>query len=352
MPVSLDNGEREYTCPMHPEVRKRGPGSCPKCGMALEPVDVTEEADNPELRDMSRRFWWSAALTAPILAFMVAELLPARFADRLMASPLTRWIEFALATPVVLWGGWPFFVRGWASIVNRHLNMFTLIALGVGAAYGYSVVAALAPGLFPHSFRMMGDVAVYFEPAAVITVLVLLGQVLELQARSRTSAAIRNLLGLAPKTARRIALDGLEMDIPLADVHVGDRLRVRPGERIPVDGGVVEGSTTVDESMVTGEPIPVEKPPGSSVTGGTINGTGSIHHGGDASRQRYAARPDRSHGRRGAALARAHSTAGRLGLRVVRAHRHRRRGRDVRRLVVCPARSRGSRTRSSTPSRS
>ena len=239
-------------------------------------MEVTDEVDNPELADMSRRFWWSAALTAPILAFMVAELLPGRFADRLMASPLTRWIEFALATPVVLWGGWPFFVRGWASIVNRHLNMFTLIALGVGAAFGYSVVATLAPGLFPDSFRMMGEVAVYFEPAAVITVLVLLGQVLELKARSQTSSAIRSLLGLAPKTARRVALDGLEIDIPLADVHVGDHLRVRPGERIPVDGVVIEGSTTVDESMVTGEPIPVEKTPGSPVTGGTINGTGSI----------------------------------------------------------------------------
>jgi Cu+-exporting ATPase len=193
-----------------------------------------------------------------------------------MASPVVRWIEFALATPVVLWGGWPFFVRGSASIVNRHLNMFTLIALGVGAAYGYSVVATLAPGLFPQSFRVMGRVAVYFEPAAVITVLVLLGQVLELKARSRTSVAIRNLLGLAPKTARRVALDGLEIDIPLGDVHVGDHLRVRPGERMPVDGVVVGGATTVDESMVTGEPIPVEKTPGAPVTGGTINGTGSI----------------------------------------------------------------------------
>ena len=267
---------RDYTCPMHPEVRQRGPGACPKCGMALEPVDVTEHLENPELDEMSHRFWWSAALTAPILALMAAEFLPGRVGDGLMASPLVRWFEFALATPVVLWGGWPFFVRGWASIANRHLNMFTLIALGVGAAYGYSVVATLAPGLFPQSFRMMGAVAVYFEPAAVITVLVLLGQVLELKARSRTSSAIRNLLGLAPKTARRVALDSLEIDIPLGDVHVGDHLRVRPGDRIPVDGVVVNGRTTVDESMVTGEPIPVEKTTGSPVTGGTVNGTGSI----------------------------------------------------------------------------
>jgi Cu+-exporting ATPase len=268
--------EREYTCPMHPEVRQRGPGACPKCGMALEPVEITEDVSNPELDEMSRRFWRSAALAAPLLALMVADVLPGRLGHSLMASPGVRWIELALATPVVLWGGWPFFERGWASIVSRHLNMFTLIALGVGAAYGYSVVATLAPALFPPSFRTAGTVAVYFEPAAVITVLVLLGQVLELKARSRTSAAIRSLLGLAPKTARRVALDGLEIDIPLEEVHVGDHLRVRPGERVPVDGLVVNGATTVDESMVTGEPMPVEKTKGASLTGGTINGTGSI----------------------------------------------------------------------------
>ena len=269
---------REYTCPMHPEVRQRGPGACPKCGMALEPVDVTEDADNPELDDMSRRFRWSAALTAPILAVMLVEVVSPGLLDRLRTAVPVTWIELAFAAPVVLWGGWPFFERGWASIVNRQLNMFTLIGLGVGAAFGYSVVATIAPGLFPHSFRMhdTGEVAVYFEPAAVITVLVLLGQVLELKARSRTSAAIRKLLGLAPKTARRVALDGLEMDIPLEDVHVGDHLRVRPGERVPVDGVVVSGSTAVDESMVTGEPVPVEKAAGGPVIGGTINGTGSI----------------------------------------------------------------------------
>jgi P-type Cu+ transporter len=266
----------EWTCPMHPEIVRDAPGACPICGMALEPRVVTVEHENPELTDMTRRFWWSLALTAPILAFMVSEFLPGEPLRALLPSGVRHWIELALATPVVLWGGWPFFVRGWASIVNRHLNMFTLIALGVGAAYGYSVVATLAPGLFPHSFRMMGEVAVYFEPAAVITVLVLLGQVLELRARSQTSNAIRNLLGLAPKTARRIDADGAERDIPLEHVHVGDRLRVRPGERVPVDGVVIDGATTVDESMVTGEPIPVEKATGASVTGGTINGTGTF----------------------------------------------------------------------------
>ena len=311
-PVTAADMEREYTCPMDPDVRQKGPGACPKCGMALEPVDVapttkvewtcpmhpeivrdapgscpicgmaleprtvTLEERNPELDDMSRRFWWSAAITAPILAFMVSEVLPKHPLQRALPHGWLNWILLALATPVVLWGGWPFFVRGWASVVNRHLNMFTLIALGVGAAYVYSVVATLAPGLFPDSFRMMGEVAVYFEPAAVIVVLVLLGQVLELRARSRTSAAIRNLLGLAPKTARRIDADGAERDVPLEHVQVGDRLRVRPGERVPVDGVVIDGTTTVDESMVTGEPIPVEKTADATVTGGTVNGTGTF----------------------------------------------------------------------------
>jgi P-type Cu+ transporter len=268
--------EREYTCPMHPEVRQRGPGACPICGMALEPRTVTIEESNPELDDMTRRFRWSLLVTAPILAFMVSEFLPGQPLQRAVPHGAMNWIQLALATPVVLWGGWPFFVRGWASLVNRHLNMFTLIALGVGAAYAYSVVATLAPGLFPDSFRMMGEVAVYFEPAAVIVVLVLLGQVLELRARSRTSSAIRNLLGLAPKTARRIDQDGTERDVALEEVHVGDRLRVRPGERIPVDGAVLDGRSTIDESMVTGEPIPVEKTAGSKVTGGTVNATGQF----------------------------------------------------------------------------
>jgi len=271
-PVDL---EAEYTCPMHPEVRQKGPGACPICGMALEPVDATHvEERNVELEDMTRRFFVSLAFTAPIVAFMIAEMLPGRPLDRIVSHSLRNWIEFALATPVVWWGGAPFFERGWASIVSRYLNMFTLIALGVAAAYGYSVVATLAPGLFPDSFRMGGEVAVYFEPAAVIVVLVLLGQVLELRARSRTSSAIRSLLGLAPKTARRLDSTGAELDVPLEHVSVGDRLRVRPGERVPVDGVVLEGGTTVDESMVTGEPIPVEKIIGAAVTGGTVNGTG------------------------------------------------------------------------------
>src|SRR5919106_5421904 len=222
--------EAEYTCPMHPEIRQQGPGSCPICGMALEPVTVSlEEQPNEELLDMTRRFWWSLALTVPILLVMVDEFLPGQPLHARIDARLLNWIEMALATPVVLWGGWPFFVRGWASLVSRHLNMFTLIALGVGAAYGFSVVATVAPGLFPDAFRMNGTVAVYFEPAAVIVVLVLLGQVLELRARARTSAAIRNLLGLAPKTARRIEADGSERDVALDLVHVGNRLRVRPG---------------------------------------------------------------------------------------------------------------------------
>jgi P-type Cu+ transporter len=266
----------EWTCPMHPEIVRSEPGSCPICGMALEPRTVLLEETNPELEDMARRFRWSAWITAPILAFMLSDVVPGRPLQAWAPHGWINWLQLALATPVVLWGGWPFFVRGWASVVNRHLNMFTLIALGVGAAYGFSVVATMAPGLFPESFHHMGEVAVYFEPAAVIVVLVLLGQVLELRARSRTSTAIRNLLGLAPKTARRIAADGSDADVPLDQVQVGDRLRVRPGERVPVDGIVLEGTTTIDESMVTGEPIPVEKAGGAAVTGGTVNGTGTF----------------------------------------------------------------------------
>jgi P-type Cu+ transporter len=267
----------EWTCPMHPEIVRDEPGSCPICGMALEPRVVTLDEQNPELDDMTRRFRWSLALTTPILAFMVSEFLPGQPLQHALPPAAMTWSQFLLATPVVLWGGWPFFVRGWASVVNRHLNMFTLIALGVGAAYAFSVVATLAPGLFPASFRTHGDqIGVYFEPAAVIVVLVLLGQVLELRARSRTSSAIKKLLGLTPTTARRIDASGAEQDVPLEHVQVGDRLRVRPGERVPVDGVVVEGTTTVDESMVTGEPIPVEKAATSKVTGGTVNGTGTF----------------------------------------------------------------------------
>jgi len=267
----------EWTCPMHPEVVRDAPGPCPICGMALEPRVVTLDEQNPELDDMTRRFRWSLAVTAPILALMVSEFLPGQPLQHALPPVWLAWSQFLLATPVVLWGGWPFFVRGWASVVNRHLNMFTLIALGVGAAYGFSVVATFAPGLFPDSFRTHGDqIGLYFEPAAVIVVLVLLGQVLELRARSRTSAAIKKLLGLTPTTARRLDEHGAEQDVPLEQVQVGERLRVRPGERVPVDGVLVEGRSTVDESMVTGEPIPVEKGAADKVTGGTVNGTGTF----------------------------------------------------------------------------
>lgn len=270
------DSERIYTCPMHPEVVQKGPGSCPKCGMALEPRTVSlEPEDSTEYRDMTHRFWMSLILTVPVFALAMMEMLPRL---RHAISPYwSIWIQFLLATPVVLWGGWPFFRRGWASLVNRHLNMFTLIAIGVGAAYGYSVVAALFPGLFPDSFRGHGGrIAVYFEAASVITTLVLLGQVLELRARSQTSGAIKALLGLAPKTARLIQDDGTETDVPLEHVKPGDRLRVRPGEKIPVDGTLLEGTSVVDESMVTGEAIPVEKSAGDRVTGGTINGRGGF----------------------------------------------------------------------------
>jgi len=263
---------------MHPEIVRSAPGSCPICGMALEPRTVTLDGDeNLELRDMSRRFWMSAALAAPILFLAMADMIPGGPIGQLVSARVVIWLELILATPVVLWGGWPFFERGWQSIVNRSPNMFTLIALGVGTAYVYSVTATLFPALFPHSFRgHTGEVPVYFEAAAIITVLVLLGQVLELRARSQTSGAIKALLGLAPKTARLSREGGGEVDVPLDQVKPGDRLRVRPGEKIPVDGVVLEGQSFVDESMVTGEPIPVEKGPGSRVTGGTVNGTGSF----------------------------------------------------------------------------
>ncbi|MEO6910416.1 MAG: HAD-IC family P-type ATPase, partial [Edaphobacter sp.] len=267
----------DWTCPMHPQISRSGPGSCPICGMALEPREATADDANPELASMSRRFWIGTALTLPLLALMVSDLLPGRPLQSLINSRVLDWIQFALATPVVLWAGLPFFERGWASIVHRSLNMFTLIAIGTGAAYLYSVIAVIAPHLFPASFRdMNGSVGLYFEAAAVITVLVLLGQVLELRARSQTSSAIKALLGLAPANARRVAADGTESDVALDDVQVGDRLRVRPGEKVPVDGSVLEGRSSVDESMVTGEAIPVEKTVGVQVTGGTINGTGSF----------------------------------------------------------------------------
>lgn len=268
----------EYICPMHPEVVQAEPGVCPRCGMALElRVATDEEEHNPELVDMTRRFWISLALTTPVFLVAMSEMLPGQSFSHWLSSSVFVWLQLALATPVVLWGGLPFFQRGWASILNRRLNMFTLIAIGTGTAYGYSVVATLFPDSFPASFRTHGgQVAVYFEAAAVITTLVLLGQVLELRARSQTSSALKALLGLAPKTARVLRADGVEEDIPLDRVHPGDRLRVRPGEKVPVDGVVLDGVSAVDESMVTGESIPVEKTSGSRVTGGTVNGAGSF----------------------------------------------------------------------------
>jgi Cu+-exporting ATPase len=268
----------EYTCPMHPEVRQAEPGSCPDCGMALEPTTVAaEEEPNPELLDMTRRFWIGLALAAPVFVLSMSEMIWGRPLDRVLGEGASAWVQLVLGTPVVLWCGWPFFERAWASIVRRSPNMFTLIGMGVGAAYTYSVVATILPGIFPVSFRERdGSVAVYFEAAAVITVLVLLGQVLELRARGRAGEAIRALLGLAPSTARVVHCCGSEKDIPLQDVKVGDRLRVRPGEKIPVDGEVVDGTSAVDESMITGEPLPVEKRTGNPVTGGTVNGTGSF----------------------------------------------------------------------------
>lgn len=269
----------EWTCPMHPEVVQDESGDCPKCGMALESRTVTsdEEPDDPELRDMTRRFWFSAALSVPLFAIVMIDMLPSRPISSLLPGRTRSFIELALATPVCLWSAWPFFVRAVRSVKNLSLNMFTLIGLGVSIAYGYSVVATLLPGLFPESFRgEQGEVAVYFEAAGVIVTLILLGQVLELRARSQTNTAIKKLLGMAPKTARRIRDDGSEEDVPLDEVREGDRLRVRPGEKVPVDGEVLEGTSSVDESMVTGEPIPVEKGPGSEIIGATVNGTGGL----------------------------------------------------------------------------
>ena len=264
----------EYTCPMHPEVVQDGPGSCPICGMALEPRTVTaEDAGNPELVSMTRRLWVGTLLTAPLMGMMVLDMMPGHG----MGGAIAGWIQLALATPVVLWAGWPFFERGWSSVIHRSLNMFTLIAIGAGAAYLYSVVAVVAPGIFPASFRnMSGRPGLYFEAASVIVVLVLLGQMLELRARSRTGGAIRALLGLTPKTARLIGADGTELDVGLEEIKVGDLIRVRPGERIATDGRVTAGYSAVDESMVTGESIPVEKTEGDAVVGGTMNGTGSL----------------------------------------------------------------------------
>ena len=272
-----------YTCPMHPQIRQQGPGSCPICGMALEPVEVTAEAPpNHELTDMTRLFWVGLALALPVVILEMGSHIPALGLDRLVPMQTSIWIQFALSTPVVLWAGWPFFQRGWASLVSRHLNMFTLIALGTGAAYLYSLVATFAPGIFPTGFReagaggMGGTVAVYYEAAAVITVLVLLGQVLELRAREQTGGAIRALLNLAPKTTRRLRDGADDEEIPVDQVTVGDKLRIRPGEGVPVDGVILEGKSAVDESMVTGESLPSAKETGGKLIGGTVNGTGSL----------------------------------------------------------------------------
>jgi Cu+-exporting ATPase len=265
----------EYTCPMHPEVVQDYPGSCPKCGMALEPRTVTvEEPPNPELADMSHRFWVGVVLGLPVFLLAMADMLPGQPLHPFLRT--LNWVQLVLATPVVLWCGWPFFARAWTSVVHQSPNMFTLIALGVGAAYLYSLAATVAPEVFPEGFRMAGGVETYFDTAAVVTGLVLLGQVLEVRARSRTSGAIRKLLGLAPKTARIVRADGREEDIRLEQVRPGDLLRVRPGERVPVDGTVTEGRSSVDESMISGEPIPVEKEPEARVVAGTVNGTGGL----------------------------------------------------------------------------
>jgi len=272
------HGKAIYTCPMHPEVQQEHPGACPKCGMALEPKTVTagtDDEENAELRDMTRRFWIGAALALPVFVLAMTHLIPALARQSWVDSEASRWVQFALTTPVVLWAGWPFFHRGWRSVVTRHLNMFTLITIGVGAAFVFSAVAMLMPGIFPQTMQHEGKVAIYFEAAGMIIVLVLLGQVLEIRARSRTGSAIKALLNLAPPTARQVAPGG-DHEVPLDQVKVGDKLRVVPGDKVPVDGTVVEGHSSVEESMITGEPLPVGKTVGDKVTGGTVNGPGSF----------------------------------------------------------------------------
>ncbi len=277
MEPSAPSTKTVYTCPMHPEVKQEEPGACPKCGMALEPSTVTVEEENPEYKDMTRRFWVALALTVPVFAVALTHMVPALKAMHIFSTRTAGWIEFILSTPVVLWAGWVLLKRGWNSLVNRSLNMFTLIGMGVGVSYVYSVIALLFPQIFPPTFRdASGQIATYFDAAAMITVLVLLGQVMELKARSRTSSAIKALLGLAPKIARKVDDDGTEKDVPLEEIQPGDILRVRPGEKVPVDGVVLEGSSSVDESMITGEPIPVEKTSDDRITGGTVNATGGF----------------------------------------------------------------------------
>ena len=277
-PEEKPQGKAIYTCPMHPEVQQEHPGDCPKCGMALEPKTVTagtDDEENAELHDMSRRFWIGAALALPVFVLAMTHVIPVLARQSWVNSDRSRWLQFALTTPVVLWAGWPFFRRGWRSVMTRHLNMFTLISIGVGAAFVFSAVAMLMPNLFPPTMQHGGKVSIYFEAAAMITVLVLLGQVLELRARSRTGSAIKALLDLAPPTARQVAPEG-DYEVPLDQVKVGDCLRVVPGDKVPVDGKVVEGHSSVEESMITGEPLPVEKTVGDMVTGGTVNGPGSF----------------------------------------------------------------------------
>ena len=322
-PTSPPPVDATYTCPMHPKVVQEGPGDCPVCGMALEPMTISlEERPNQELIDMTRRFWVSAALAAPLFVIAMAEHIPGLRLESLLPPEISVWVQFALATPIVLWAGWPFFKRGWASIVSGNLNMFTLIAIGVGTAYLYSVFASLVPDAFPAAFRdAEGVVAVYFEAAGVIIALILLGQVLELRARERTGGAIMALLNLAPKTARIVRDDGSEGEIPLEDVRTGDRLRVRPGQKVPVDGHVIEGHSAVDESMVTGEPVPVEKVTGDPVTGGTINGSGGFIIEAERVGRRYAAGTDRPDGRGRPAQPGADPTGGRPSRRLFRARR-------------------------------
>ncbi len=301
----------EYTCPMHPEIVRSGPGSCPICGMALEPRSVSAQPEeNPELRDMTRRFWISLVLTAPLLVIAMADMLPGMPVQQVVPAGWLPWIELLLATPVVLWGGWPFFQRGWTSIVNRATNMFTLIAMGTGVAYLFSLVAVLFPAIFPAAFRdLSGNPPVYFEAAAAIVTLVLMGQVLELRARSRTGAAIRALLDLSPRKAR-VLHDGVEEDVPLEQVQPGDRLRVRPGEKIPVDGVILEGASSVDESMITGESMPVPEASRQPRHWSNRERRRHIRDAGRTRRQRNFAGADRADGQPGAAQPRSHSAAG------------------------------------------
>ena len=285
-----------YTCPMHPEIRQVGPGKCPKCGMALEPLLATAAEDNAELQDMTRRFWVSVALALPLLVITMSEFVPRLNLHHLVSGEAFNWMQAVLATPVVLWGGWPFFVRAWASFKTWNLNMFSLIGIGTGAAYLFSLVGLLFPSLLPPAFKMNGMVPLYFEAAAVIVTLVLMGQVLELRARSQTNSAIKSLLALAPNTAVRVKHDGGEEEVRLDDVHVGDILRVKPGTKVPVDGKVTEGRSNIDESMITGEPMPAEKHPGQQGLGGHRQPTRLVPVAGGESRCGDFALPDRAHG--------------------------------------------------------